>query len=99
MANNEVYMNVPIVRGFAKTLGELSNVLNNVSKVLDAALTLLKTTAFIGAVGGAAIIHMIETVKPPIDKMAKLCEQLGHDVDAAATKFETGDAKIATPFG
>ena len=94
----QVFMNVPAVRKMGKTFGNLGNVLKGVAKVLQALSTMLKTTAFIGMVGGLAVAQVIDQYKPQIDKMAQKCEELNKDLNDAATAYERGDAEGATRF-
>jgi hypothetical protein len=93
-----VYMDVPAVRNIAKRFGTISDVLKNVSKVLQALITTLKTTAFVGMVGGLALAQYMETIKPFIDNMAKQCAELSKDVSASVDAYERGDAQGATRF-
>lgn len=95
---DEVYMDVPAVRAMAKNIGAVGEVLQTVSKVLEALMLILNTTAFIGLVGGAAVAHFIDVIKPHVDEMAAKCEELMNDVMASADAFERGDAQGATRF-
>ncbi|MEZ4662918.1 MAG: type VII secretion target [Caldilineaceae bacterium] len=94
----EVYMDVPQVRDFAKAFGVISEVLETVSKVLEALILILKTTAFIGLVGGYAVAHFMEMIKPHIDEMADKCAELNKDLDASVDAYERGDEQGATRF-
>ena len=47
-----VEMDIPAVRNIAKKFDKMSDVLTNVSKTLQTLITTLKTTAFVGMVGG-----------------------------------------------
>ena len=49
---DQVYMDVPAVRQIAKNFGQIGEVLDNVAKVLEALVNILRGTAFIGMVGG-----------------------------------------------
>ena len=95
---NEVYMDVPAVRGLAKNFGTISDVLKTVSKVLEALMLILNTTAFIGNVGGAAVADYIDRVKPHIDRIAAKCEELMQDINLSATAYENGDMAGAELF-
>lgn len=95
---NEVYMDVPAVRNIAKAFGTISEVLETVSKVLEALILTLKTTAFIGLVGGYAVAHFMEMIKPHIDDLAEKCAELNTDLDASVDSYERGDALGATKF-
>lgn len=95
---DEVYMDVPAVRDMAKNFGTIGEVLNTVAKVLEALVLILKTTAFIGLVGGYAVAQFIDSIKPHIEQMAEKCEELSKDLGASVDAFERGDALGATRF-
>ncbi|MBV7336101.1 hypothetical protein KFU94_49275 [Chloroflexi bacterium TSY] len=95
---NEVYMDVPAVRDMAKAFGAISDVLKTVCKVLEALILTLKTTAFIGLVGGYAVANFMEMIKPHIEELAEKCEELNTDLDASVDAYERGDALGATRF-
>lgn len=94
----QVYINVPEVRGIAKELQEFSDVLTTVARVLDFLINTLKTTAFIGLVGGQAVAHYLEGIKPKIEKQAAKCAEMSQDVNASVDAYERGDAEGATKF-
>jgi hypothetical protein len=94
----EVYMDVPEVRNIAKKFDEISDVLNAVAKVLEGLLMILRSTAFIGLVGGYALMMFIEMVKPHIEEMARKCAELFRDVNASVDAYERGDQQGATRF-
>jgi len=98
MSDSQIYMNIPEVKGIAKNLSTVSDVLTNVARVLDVLITTLKTTAFIGLVGGYAVAQFLEMLKPQIEKMAEKSAELSKDVDASVTAYENGDAEGATRF-
>ncbi len=95
---DQVYMDIPVVRDMAKKFDEINEVLNMVAKVLEALLNMLKATAFIGAVGGAVVIHFIEMIKPHIEQMAEKCAELNKDLTASVNAYEQGDRQGATRF-
>ena len=93
-----VFMDVPVVRGMAKRFGTISDVLKNVSRALQALLTVLKATAFIGSVGNFAMIQLINQIKPFIDEMAKKTAEISKDLGASVNAYERGDQQGATRF-
>lgn len=93
-----VYMEVPAVRGMARNFNNISQVLRGVSKTLEAISNALKATAFIGLVGGYAVIHYIEIIKPQIDQMAQKTAELSSDLTASVNAYERGDQQGATRF-
>lgn len=97
-SDTQVYMRVPAVRNMAKNFSNISNVLMNVAKVLEVLTTLLKTTAFIGLVGGYAVAQFIDQIRPQIKTMADKCAEMNQDLLAAVAAFERGDQEGATRF-
>lgn len=93
-----VYMDTDAVRGMAKNFENICEILRTVSKVLEALSMLLKTTAFVGRVGGAVVSMYIDRHKPRIDELADGCEELGKDLNASVLAYERGDALGATRF-
>jgi hypothetical protein len=97
-AGTQVYMDVPAVRGMASSFGTIGDMLKAVAKVLEVLSTILKTTAFIGLVGGAAIAQFIDMIRPDIDKMAEKCTELDKDLSTSVDAYERGDAEGAARF-
>jgi hypothetical protein len=98
MATNEVFMDIPAVRGMAKKFGDISEVLTNVNKALEALSTTLKAVAFIGFVGTAVAAQYIDTIKPYIKQMADKCAELNKDLSTSVDAYERGDTTGATRF-
>ena len=73
-------MDVPAVRNIAKKFNTISDTLTYVSKVMQTLITTLKTTAFVGMVGGLDRGIILSQVKPTIDTMAKNCAELNKDL-------------------
>ncbi|HZT07046.1 MAG TPA: DUF6507 family protein [Chloroflexota bacterium] len=95
---NEVYMNIPEVQQIAKTFAQISETLKAVSTALGVLINILKSTAFIGMVGGLAEAQFLEVIKKQIDQMAAKCDEMSKDVQAAVEAYERGDAQGATKF-
>ena len=93
-----VYMDTDAVRGMAKTFGTISEVLLTVAKTLEALSMTLKTTAFVGLVGGYAVAQFIDQIKPRIEDMGEKCEELNKDLDASVDAYERGDELGSTRF-
>jgi hypothetical protein len=98
MAANEVYMDIPIVRGFSKTFGEISQLLNTVSKVLENLANILKATAFVGMVGGAVLAFYMDNMSKQLANMSQEAQQLSEDLTKSVDAYERGDAQGATRF-
>jgi ABC-type spermidine/putrescine transport system permease subunit II len=74
--SQEVYMDVPAVRGIARSFGQIEDVLRAASRSMEVAITTLKTTAFIGLVGGFAVSFFLEQIKPVFDNYAAKCNEM-----------------------
>lgn len=94
----EVYMDIPKVRKIAKTFDQISDVLKTICKILEVVVTILKASAFFGAVGNLAAARFLEQIKPHIEKMAEQCAELCKDVGASVDAYERGDALGAARF-
>lgn len=93
-----VEMKPEAVRKFASDFENYSETLKSVAKVLEGLLNLLRSTAFIGLVGGFAVMMFIEQIKPQIEQLAEKCSEMSRDLNTSAAAFERGDAQGATKF-
>jgi uncharacterized protein YukE len=97
-SGNEVFMEVPAVKNMSKNFQQISQTLKQVCNTLQVLSNILKTTAFIGMVGGAVVAQFIDMIKPHIDKMSQKCAELSKDLKASAEAYERGDQQGATRF-
>lgn len=97
-SETQVYMDIPAVREIAKQFNTISEILTTVNQVLEALILTLKTTAFIGLVGGYAVAQFLEMIKPHIQEMASKTAEISRDVDASVTAYENGDTQGSTRF-
>lgn len=88
MAAQEVFMYPDQVRNISRGLKTVSTVLKGVSAMLEIQMMILKTTAFIGLVGGMAVERYLASLKPEIDRLADKCEELSEDVETSVKKWE-----------
>jgi hypothetical protein len=95
---DEVYMDIPAVHQMAKNFGNIGDVLATVNQTLEILVNTLKATAFIGLVGGGAVIAFIEMIKPHIKNMSDKCKELNRDLESSVRAYERGDAQGATRF-
>lgn len=98
MNDSIVSMKIPEVEAMAKSFATISDVLNTVAKALQALILILKTTAFIGLVGGYAIAQYLETIKPYIEQIAEKCSKISQGITASVEAFKNGDDLGAEPF-
>jgi len=97
--NMDVYMEPDEVQKIAQGFGQAGDVLRAVSKALEAAMTLLKVTAFVGLVGGMALERFIAAIKPQVDSLAAYCDEINRDLNIAITNYRNGDFEGAGRFG
>lgn len=98
MADNEIFMDVTAVKGMSSRFGEMGENLNRVSSGIEATLTVLKTTAFIGNFGSFVVQNYLENLKKAIDNFAAKCEEMAGDLQNSAEAYERGDAAGAARF-
>jgi hypothetical protein len=96
--SEEVYMDVPAVQGIARNFGRMEDVLRATSRSMEAAIATLKTTAFVGLVGGYAVAVFLEQIKPVVDQYSAKCGEMENDLNASATAYQNGDAQGSTRF-
>ncbi|OJX45865.1 MAG: hypothetical protein BGO78_11215 [Chloroflexi bacterium 44-23] len=95
---DEVYMDIPAVQKMAQTFGNFAEILQGVSKALEAAITVLRLSAFVGLVGGFAVERYLSQVKPRVDNMAKKMNELKGDITGAINNYQTGDESGSRRF-
>ncbi len=98
MAGEEVFMDVPAVMAMGKRFEDIGNILKSVAAALEALMTVLKATAFIGLVGGLAVERYLAQFKPVIERLSEQCTEIGGDLAASARAYERGDAMGSTRF-
>ncbi len=94
----EVYMDIPAVTNIANSFGTFGDVLQKVSQGLQAAIVVLQVTAFMGLVGGEAVVAYAEQVKPNVDNLAKKMLALQQDIQGAISNYQTGDQSGSSRF-
>ena len=95
---DEVYMDIPVVEKMADSFGNFAEILQAVSKAMEAAMMILRATAFVGLVGGAVVERWIGMMKPNVDKMAAKMDELSRDVDSAVRSYRDGDNTGSSRF-
>jgi hypothetical protein len=94
----EVYMDIPQVQKMSEQFGTFGETLQTVSKVLEMTITLLRATAFVGFVGGAAVERYLSVIKPRVDAMANKMLELQGDLVGAINHYQTGDESGSSRF-
>lgn len=94
----EVFMDIPQVQKVAESFGNFGEILQGVAKALEAAIMVLKMTAFVGLVGGFAVERYLSMVKPRVENMAKKMMELQGDLKGAINHYQTGDESGSRRF-
>jgi hypothetical protein len=94
----EVYMDIPVVQRMADSFGTCADVLKGVSKTMEAAMNVLKATAFVGLVGGIALERYLSVIKPNVDKLSDKLSELQQDVNGAIRAYRDGDTSGSQRF-
>ena len=95
---DEIFMDVPAVKEIANKFGGVGDQLKTTSNAIQAAILMLKASAFVGLVGSQAVVAYLENLKPQIDNYAAACSEMRTDLTASAEAYERGDAAGATRF-
>jgi hypothetical protein len=91
MAEDGVYMDIDGVTKMAEQFNHFGDVLDAVNKALEAAIMILKVTAFVGLVGGLAIEHYLEQIQPNVKKLSDKCKEMHLDLIGAIVSYRDGD--------
>jgi hypothetical protein len=91
MAIEGVYMDTEAVGAMASKFKQLGDSLQGVSKALQMAMMILKTTAFVGLIGGLAVERYLAQIQPRIEKLAKKMVELSGDLEGAIRAYRDGD--------
>jgi WXG100 family type VII secretion target len=94
----EIFMDVAAVKKMAGQFEQMNDKLQQTSKALQAAITMLKASAFIGMAGNAAYAAYLEKIKPQIDQYAHKCSEMSSDLTQSAEAYQRGDQQGAARF-
>lgn len=94
----EVYMEVTEVQKLAANFGKFGQTLKDVSRGLEAAIWILKATAFVGMIGNLAVASYLERIKPRVEKMSEKMIELEGDLKGAINHYTTGDTSGSDRF-
>ena len=87
MALETTYMDFDKMKSISEGFQDAAQVLNGVVRALEAAMAVLKMTAFVGMVGGAALERFIAAIKPRIEELAKQFTEMSDDINGAMEAF------------
>lgn len=95
---DEVYMDVPLVEKMVKDFQTFGEVLDGVSKALEAISITLKVTAWISFGATAAAAAFIDRIKPNVIKAAEKMRELSGDIRDAIKAYRDGDLSGSQRF-
>jgi len=95
---SEMKINYSDVEQSAAGFEQVGNTLKMVNKALLAAIMLLKTTAFIGMVGGHAVAAYLENIQPKVDQLSDKCIEMAGDLRATMAQKQQEDEGNAPKF-
>lgn len=98
MAVTEVFMDTSRLGTISNNFSTFGENLQRISNALEATITILEVTAFIGLVGGKAVQMFLEEVQPIVQKAAEKCLELSEDLGASISAYENGDRVGSTRF-
>ncbi len=93
-----LFMDTERVQEIADGFETAAEVLEGVSNALEIAMMTLRTTAFMGFVGGMAVERYISTIQPHVEEMAVFCEEIHTDLEKAIQHYMNGDEEGASRF-
>lgn len=90
MANNQLeYIEPERVRAMAARFDVMATVLRGINGILEIQMMLLKTTCFIGLVGGGIAEQYINRTKPHIEELITQFTEIAGDLRVTAEQHDT----------
>jgi hypothetical protein len=86
------------VEKVSQGFSDASDFLKAVDTALEALLIVLRTTAFIGMVGGAAVERYISNIKPHVEKLAAKSEEFAADLKQAIANHQQAESETRPDF-
>jgi hypothetical protein len=94
----EVRMDYGAVGNVASGFLNTADILKKVSVVLEAAIAVLRATAWISLGSTAFAERYLSNIKPRVDRLAATCEEMGHDLRGAIADHQRADESAAPNF-
>ena len=95
---DEVFLDIPQVEKMSKDFNTFGEVLDAVSKALEAISTLLKATAWLSLGATAAVATFIDRIRPNVKKAADKMKELSQDINSAIRAYRDGDLSGSRRF-
>jgi hypothetical protein len=98
MAGNVSQIDYEAVAKSADGFETVGTTLAVVNTALEAAMMILRTTAFIGLVGGAAVERYLANIQPKVEKLSQKCKEMSGDLREVIRIRQQTDEANATNF-
>lgn len=98
MATDEVYMDIPSVEKMAQQFETFGEVLDGISKAVEAIATSLKISAFFSMGMTYAAAQYMEKLAPRVKKAAAQMRELSKDLKDAIKAYRDGDKSGSQHF-
>jgi len=95
----ETAMDYETVETIAKTFDGMGDVFRTAAKGLEAAIIILKATAFISLGATEALAAYLSNIKPHVEKLGNHAEELNTDLRNAIKEHREADQAAAGKFG
>ncbi len=90
------YMDTSTMNDVANGFDTTGDVLRAVALALEAAIMILKATAFVGLFGNVALARYLSNIKPKVEQLGDKCNEMGEDIKQAIANHqqasEAGDS-------
>ncbi len=94
----EVRMDYGAVGQVASGFQNTSEILKRVSMILEAAINVLRVTAWISFGATEFARRYLENIKPRVDRLAATCEEFSVDLGGAIADHQGADQEAAPDF-
>ena len=95
---DEVYMDIPQVEKMVKDFQTFGEVLDAVSKALEALSLMLKATAWLSLGATAATAAFVDRIKPNVKRASEKMRELSNDIRDAIKAYRDGDLSGSRHF-
>lgn len=95
---NGYKMNVDAVQKIAADVGKAGETLQAVNTALQAAITILEASAFVGLVGTEAMAQFLEQIQPMVAKTAESFNEINRDMMGAVTRYRHNEDDVKSQF-
>lgn len=99
MASQVVQMDYPVVMSASQKFAQASEVLVGIGRALEVTITMLRTSAFLGALVAAAFAQYLETIKGKVEQLANVTREFSRDLARAVNDHQRGQYQAGRYFG